>query len=118
MPSIARAGCPCYLWPADYDMCHVLMNSIYVFLFDFFSQMEVLFHLSSSLLIFVNESVRIYYILFWPIVLRKKETDKSIYAITLLKCANHKSQMEREGNCTGKEGNRTGKEGNPVMCQP
>ena len=34
-------------------------------------QMEVLFHLSSSLLTFVNGSARIYYILSWPVFFRK-----------------------------------------------
>ena len=34
-------------------------------------QMEVLFHLSSSLLTFVNGSARIYYILSWPAFFRK-----------------------------------------------
>lgn len=43
MPSIARAGCPCYLWPEDYNMCHVLVISVCFSLISFPSENFVSF---------------------------------------------------------------------------
>lgn len=43
MTSIARAGCPCYLWPEDYDMCHVPVISACFFLPSFPNESFVLF---------------------------------------------------------------------------